>query len=117
MTTTLVAAIIAGAVCGLVPLIYGLSRGQTGLAVGGFFACLVGGLILGLILAVPLAVLFAWLIHRKDKARRGVATGAAAEPWAGRPEAVGPAGDDTRFDRAPDAERPATDTERTAPRP
>jgi hypothetical protein len=70
-------------------------------------------LLLGLILAIPLAVLFAWLIHPKDRARRGVATGAAAEPWAGRPEAVGRNGDDTRFDRATDAER----TERTAPRP
>jgi hypothetical protein len=108
MTTTLVAAIIAGAVCGLVPLIYGLNKGQTGLAVGGFFACLAGGLILGLILAIPLAVLFAWLIHRKDKAR-AVATGAATEPWARRrPEAIEPApGEDARFERAPDAERAA----------
>jgi hypothetical protein len=104
MTTAVAAALIAGIVCGLVPLIYGLRRGQTGLAVGGFVACLVGGFVLGLFLAVPLAALFTWLIWRKGHAARPAAAEATSEPWAGRTDAVGPASAEPRFERTPERE-------------
>ena len=53
---------IVGGFLGLVPLICGLVKKRIGLAIGGFFACLGGGLLLGLILAVPMCVLFMVLI-------------------------------------------------------
>jgi hypothetical protein len=104
MSIAVVAALVAGVICGLFPLVYGLTRGRTSLAAGGFVACVVGGFILGLILAVPMAVLFCWLIHRRSRVARpaAAAAGAANEPMPARPEAVGPASGDARFERAPD---------------
>jgi hypothetical protein len=67
METAVIAGALVGAVCGLVPLIYGLVRGQTGLAGGGFAACIAGGVVLGVILAVPLAALFTWLVWRASR--------------------------------------------------
>lgn len=71
METTIGIGLAVGAICGLVPLVYGLVRGRTGLAIGGFVACLVGGVALGLLLAVPLAGLFAYLVHRSVVATDG----------------------------------------------
>ncbi|MEJ7716789.1 MAG: hypothetical protein WKF31_02060 [Thermoleophilaceae bacterium] len=58
---------VVGALCGLVPLIFGVVRSQIPLAIGGFFACVVCGAILGLILAIPIAALFAYLIVRASR--------------------------------------------------
>ena len=65
----IIGALIAGVVCGLVPLVFGLMRGQTALAVGGFVACIAGGFVLGILLALPLAILFTVLIHTQSKDR------------------------------------------------
>jgi hypothetical protein len=81
-STTIIAAFVVGIVCGLVPLIYGLKTGQTGLAIGGFAASIVGGLILGIVLALPVAALFTWLIHRNARKARGVPAPYAGEPVA-----------------------------------
>ena len=74
----IIGAILAGVVCGLVPLITGLVRGEKGLAWGGFAACIVGGFVLGLILAVPLAIVFTVLIWKnsKEKHQRAAMHGA-----------------------------------------
>lgn len=62
LIAALIGSLVVGGLLGLVPLICGLVKKRVGLALGGFFACLGGGLILGLILAVPLCVLFTVLI-------------------------------------------------------
>ena len=56
--------LLAGLLVGLVPLITGMKKNQPALAVGGFFACIITGAILGLILAVPTACLFWWLVKK-----------------------------------------------------
>jgi hypothetical protein len=68
-----IVAIAVGIVCGLVPLIFGLIRGENALAFGGFVACIAGGFVLGLILAVPLAILFTVLISKRSKRRAAMA--------------------------------------------
>ena len=67
--SVIVGALIVGVVCGLFPLVFGLTRGQTALAVGGFVACIAGGLVLGILLALPLAILFMVLIHTRSRGR------------------------------------------------
>ena len=76
----IVGAVLAGIVCGLVPLIFGHVRGEKGLAWGGFAACLVAGLVLGLLLAVPMAIVFTVLIWKnsKDRQARTTAQGAVS---------------------------------------
>ena len=69
----IIGAIVAGVICGLVPLITGLVKGENSLAWGGFVACIAGGFVLGLILALPLAVLFTVLIVRNSKKRQAAA--------------------------------------------
>ena len=61
-----VGAFVVGALTGLAPLIAGIKKNKTGLAVGGFFACVICGLILGLILALPCCGVFMYLILKKD---------------------------------------------------
>ena len=56
LIAALIGSLIVGGFLGLVPLICGLVKKRIGLAIGGFFACLGGGLLLGLILAVPMCV-------------------------------------------------------------
>ena len=77
-----------GVVCGLVPLIFGLNRGEKGLAWGGFAACILGGALFALILALPLAIIFAVLIHKSSKRRETEATAYGAVPPP--PQQVGP---------------------------
>ena len=65
---TLVGALVAGALLGLIPLILGRKKGKNGLAIGGFAACVVSGLLLGAVLAVPVCIVFVVLILvLKDK--------------------------------------------------
>lgn len=47
---------------GLVPLICGIVKKRIGLALGGFFGCLLGGAVFGVYLAVPVCCLFTILI-------------------------------------------------------
>ena len=86
----IIGAILAGIVCGLVPLIFGHVRKEKGLAWGGFAACIVAGLILGLILAVPMAIIFTVLIWKNSKDRQATAAAHGAVP-AG-PESIQAAG-------------------------
>lgn len=59
-------ALIAGALIGAIPAICGAIKGKMGLAIGGFFACLVAGLALGMILAIPVCAVFLFLIFKKS---------------------------------------------------
>jgi len=55
-----------GLLVGLVPLIPGMKKNQPALGIGGFFACIVSGAILGLILAIPCCAFFWWRIKKAD---------------------------------------------------
>lgn len=66
----LIGSILSGAVVGAIPAICGAIKHKIGLAIGGFFACLVGSMLLGLFLSVPLCALFLFLIFKKPKASR-----------------------------------------------
>ena len=72
--TLLLAGLIAGVICGLVPLIYGLMRDRRQLALLGFGASALAGLVLGLILAIPVAGIFVYLIYRSTRQRGGAAS-------------------------------------------
>ncbi|MBR6401154.1 MAG: hypothetical protein IKS17_08055 [Firmicutes bacterium] len=63
----IVGAVCVGIITGLIPLIVGLRKDKTGLAIGGFFSCLVSGLLLGLILALPCCGVFTYLILKEKK--------------------------------------------------
>jgi membrane protein implicated in regulation of membrane protease activity len=79
-STIVIGALVAGVLCGLIPLIYGLVKRQQALAFGGLVACIAAGFVLGLILALPMAALFTWLIWRADKRRAGTRS---SSPYAG----------------------------------
>ena len=63
----IIGSIISGALIGAIPAICGAIKQKVGLAIGGFFACLVSSLLLGMILAVPVCAVFLFLIFKKDK--------------------------------------------------
>ena len=63
----IIGSIISGAAVGAVPAICGAIKHKLGLAIGGFFACLVASLLLGLILSVPTCAVFLFLIFKKTK--------------------------------------------------
>lgn len=67
MSGAIIGAIIAGSIIGAIPAICGAVKGKIGLAIGGFFACLVSAFLLGMILAIPVCALFVFLIFRKPK--------------------------------------------------
>jgi hypothetical protein len=69
-----------GVVCGLVPLIFGLTRDEKGLAWGGFGACIAAGAMLGLLLAIPMAIVFTILIRNNSKRRDAQTTAHGAVP-------------------------------------
>ena len=57
---------IEGLLLGLIPLITGMKRNRPGLALGGFFACVVAGAVGGFILGIPTSALFWWLIKKAE---------------------------------------------------
>ncbi len=57
-------ALIVGVVIGAIPAICGAIKQKVGLAIGGFFACLASGLLLGMILAIPMCTVFLYLIYK-----------------------------------------------------
>lgn len=61
----IIGSIIIGALIGAIPAICGAIKQKPGLAIGGFFACLVSGLILGMIFAIPVCAVFLFLIFKK----------------------------------------------------
>ena len=75
MTTALIFGCIAGMVCGAIPLIAGAVKNHLGIGFLGFFACTVGGLMLGLLLAIPLAGVFTWWVfHASNKQKQQAAS-------------------------------------------
>lgn len=56
-----------GLALGLVPLSVGFIKGRAKVGIGGFFACLIGGAILGVFLSLPACVIFTWLSIRRPK--------------------------------------------------
>ena len=67
MFGAIIGSIISGAVVGAIPAICGAVKHKIGLAVAGFFSCLVASFILGLILAVPTCAVFMFFIFKKSK--------------------------------------------------
>ena len=63
----IIGSILSGAAVGAVPAICGAIKHKIGLAIGGFFACLVASFLLGLILSVPTCAVFLFLIFKKEK--------------------------------------------------
>ena len=63
----IIGSLITGALIGAIPAICGAIKQKVGLAIGGFFACLVSSLILGMILAIPVCAVFLFLIFKKNK--------------------------------------------------
>ena len=63
----IIGALLSGALVGAVPAICGAVKHKIGLAVGGFFACLASGFLLGLLLSIPVCAVFLYLIFKKDK--------------------------------------------------
>ena len=69
---------IAGTLCGLAPLIYGIVKQRVLLGVAGLAACVVAGAILGILLAIPVAGLFVYLIYRSAREPAQTTTRASA---------------------------------------
>ncbi len=67
MIGAVIGSLISGAIVGSVPAICGAIKHKIGLAVGGFFACLVASFLLGLILSVPTCAVFLFFIFKKPK--------------------------------------------------
>lgn len=65
MMDAILGALITGLVIGAVPAICGAIKQKIGLAIGGFFACVVSALLLGMLLAIPVCALFLFLIFKK----------------------------------------------------
>ena len=63
----IIGSLISGAIVGAIPAIAGSVKGKIGLALGGFFACLVSSVILGLILSVPVCAVFMYFIFKNNK--------------------------------------------------
>ena len=64
--------LVAGFVCGLIPLILGLKNQNRKLGIIGFILSLIAGLPLSLLGALPVAGIFTWLILRKPAAAEAV---------------------------------------------
>lgn len=61
----IIGSILSGALVGAVPAICGAIKRKIGLAIGGFFACLVASFLLGLILSVPVCAVFLFFIFKR----------------------------------------------------
>ena len=57
-----------GLILGLLPLIMGIIKGKAKLGIVGFLASIAGGSIFALLLALPISLVFTWLVFRKPKA-------------------------------------------------
>jgi hypothetical protein len=62
----LIIGIIEGLLLGLIPLITGMKKNQLGLAMGGFFGCIIAGAVGGLIMGIPCSALFWWLVKKSE---------------------------------------------------
>jgi hypothetical protein len=57
-----------GFVLGLIPLVLGFVRGRVKYGLLGLAASIIGGAILGVILSIPAALIFTWLVLRRQPA-------------------------------------------------
>ena len=74
-------ALLAGYLCGLIPYYAAKHRGQTGLATQALVVCTVSGLGLGFVLALPVALVYTWVIRKKGMSPGTTAqVGAPATP-------------------------------------
>lgn len=71
MIGAIIGSLLSGAVVGAIPAICGAIKHKLGLAIGGFFACLVSSVLLGLILSIPVCAVFVFLIFKKTNANEG----------------------------------------------
>lgn len=71
MIGAIIGSLLSGAVVGAIPAICGAIKHKLGLAIGGFFACLVSSVLLGLILSIPICAVFVFLIFKKTNANEG----------------------------------------------
>ena len=60
----IIGSLLAGIFVGMIPAICGAIKKKLGLAIGGFFCCVVSSLILGLLLAVPCCAVFLFFIFK-----------------------------------------------------
>ncbi len=65
---SLIDGFLVGLICGVIPLFFSTGRNRLKLGYSAVLACVAGGLLLGLLLAIPLAILFLWLIFRQSSA-------------------------------------------------
>ena len=72
-SAVIVGALIGGIVIGLIPAVCGAVKEKIGLAIGGFFACVVASFILGLLLSVPVCAVFLFFIFKKPKDTKNTA--------------------------------------------
>jgi uncharacterized membrane protein len=61
---SLIEGVLVGLICGVIPLFFSTGKDRLQLGFGGLLACVISGLLLGLLLALPVAVVFLWLIFR-----------------------------------------------------
>ena len=59
-------AVYAGLITGGIVVVCGAVKGKLGLAIAGFFCCLISAIILGLLLAIPVCGVFLWKIYKKN---------------------------------------------------
>jgi len=64
----------------IIPVIIGAIKGKIKLGIGGFFACLAGGMILGPILAVPVCAVFVYLLCKDSKTCQNVENNSTPPP-------------------------------------
>jgi len=65
MEDVVVIALVIGAIVGMIPLFYALSKQNVGLGIGSFIGVLVAGFLFGLIGAIPVAGIFIYLISKE----------------------------------------------------
>ncbi|MGB9937338.1 MAG: hypothetical protein ACPK7O_06420 [Methanobacterium sp.] len=53
-----------GFITGVIDLIYGLRKNDLKFGIIGFIACIISGFLFGALLAVPVCIVFLWLIRR-----------------------------------------------------
>lgn len=58
--------VLIGGLVGIAPVIVGALKHKLGLGIGGFFVCILSGVMLGLLLAVPVCGIFIYLIVKND---------------------------------------------------
>ena len=62
---TVVSALLVGLTIGAIPAVAGAVKGKLGPGLGGFVACMSSGLLPGILLAIPVCVVFMYLIYKK----------------------------------------------------